>query len=57
VASLAYAVGHSIKNITLLGSLGGYYNTTFPATKKAISPNKLKNLYIKYGVEEHEAVY
>ena len=57
VASLAYAAGHPIKNITLLGSLGGYYNTTFPATKKAISPNKLKNLYIKHGVEEHEAVY
>ena len=56
LASLAYAAGLPVKEITVLGSLGGYYNTTFPATKKAISPNKLKILYYKDGVEEHETV-
>ena len=57
LASLAYAIRCSVKDLTFLGSLGGYYNTTFPATKKAFSPEALEKLSIKYGVQEYETVY
>tara|TARA_R110000824_G_scaffold41627_7_gene123641 strand:- start:875 stop:1765 length:891 start_codon:yes stop_codon:yes gene_type:complete len=49
LASLAYACGMSPKDIGFLGSLGGYYNTTFPATKRALTVEKLDTLIIKHG--------